>query len=450
VTLSASSFVPKAETPFQWVGMDRIDNLDRKQHRIAARVRRGVRFKHHRCDTSFLEAAFSRGDRRLGGVLERAWRNGARFDGWDEHFNRVAWNEAFRAEGVDPEFYAYRDLDPAGRLPWDAVDSRVNRKWLAIELRRALAAGTLSVCGPKDCHGCAPFARECVKGVVAETTDRPLDGALPLLSTPSAPGPGLPACAGAAPPLAPRDVRAVDERRREEADRPRYRFRARFGKTGRLRYLGHLDLARLLMRAMRRAGIPLVYSQGFNPKPRVAFGPALSVGVASEAEYLDFESWELLDPEATTARLNDVLPPGVRFDGLRPLRRDAPGLGESIVAARYRVRTGEGHDVREAIEAFRRREGVTVEREDKRGRTKRFDLKREVLDVEALDDGALRLTLSMHNDGASVRPEEALREIVGERASEARLVREELLVDWRGRRVNPLLAASADASRAAS
>lgn len=183
VTMSASSFIPKAETPFQWMGMERLDELYRRQDRIAARVRRGVRFKHHRGETSFYEGVFSRGDRKLGDVLEAAWRRGARFDGWDEHFKLDAWVAAFREVGIDPEPYAYRDLDPAGALPWQVVDSRVNRKWLAIELQRAMKAATLSVCGPRDCHGCAPFARECVRGVVAATTDRPLDVELPMLST---------------------------------------------------------------------------------------------------------------------------------------------------------------------------------------------------------------------------------------------------------------------------
>src|SRR5262245_49276264 len=88
ITLSASSFVPKPVTPFQWLGQDRLDNLYRKQDRIAARVRRGVRFKHHECETTFLEGVFSRGDRRLSAVIERAFRLGARFDGWAEHFSR--------------------------------------------------------------------------------------------------------------------------------------------------------------------------------------------------------------------------------------------------------------------------------------------------------------------------------------------------------------------------
>jgi radical SAM-linked protein len=440
VTLSASSFIPKPETPFQWLGMERMDELYRKQDRIAARVRRGVRFKHHGCETSFLEGVFSRGDRALGAVLERAWRGGVRFDGWEEHFRLDVWQEAFRAEGIDPERYAYDDLDPTGRLPWDAVHSRVNRKWLALELKRAMKEGTLSVCGPTDCHGCAPFARECVKGVVAETTDRPLDTSLPLLSTPSAPGPGLPACAGEAPQLAPRKTR--EERHAEEDKRPRYKYRGRYSKTGRTRFLGHLDLSRMILRGLRRAGIALVYSQGFNPKPKVAFGPALSVGIQSEAEYLDFETYDRLDPADAAERINQALPEGVRFDRVSEVRHGAPSLGDGIRGARYRIHTGNGFDLGEAMDTFSGRDEVLVRRERK-GKVRTFDLRDEILDRELLDHEAVRLTLAIHGSGPSVRPEEALREMFGERCESFRIVREELLVEWNGQLINPLLAAAA-------
>jgi radical SAM-linked protein len=438
VTMSASSFIPKAETPFQWMGMERLDELYRKQDRIAARVRRGVRFKHHRGETSFYEGVFSRGDRKLGDVLEAAWRSGARFDGWDEHFKLDAWVAAFRKVGIDPEPYAYRDLDPAGALPWQVVDSRVNRKWLAIELQRAMKAATLSVCGPRDCHGCAPFARECVRGVVAATTDRPLDVELPMLSTPAAPGPGAPTRAEAAPALAPRaaDRPAVDTR-------PRQRYRARFSKQGRLRFLGHLDLSRMLLRGLRRAGISLVYSQGFNPKPRVAFGPALSVGIGSEGEYLDFDTYDTLDADSALQRINEALPAGTRFVAMRPIGRGEPSLGEAVVAARYRVRSRDGALLDRAVESFRGRPQVQVRRATKSGKLRTFDLRREVLDLELLEGQTLRLTLALRAGGASVRPEEVLRELLGETGSDLELVREELLVDWNGRMVNPLLAASA-------
>jgi radical SAM family uncharacterized protein/radical SAM-linked protein len=440
VTLSASSFIPKPETPFQWVGMERTDELYRKQDRIAARVRRGVRFKHHPCETSFLEGVFSRGDRALCGVLERAWRNGARFDGWNEHLNLDAWKQAFRSEGVDPEPYAFRDLDPQGRLPWHVVHSRVNRKWLALELKRALSEGTLAICGPSDCHGCAPFARECVKGVVSATTGRPLDGQLPLLSTPAAPG-----CGDVRDrrPTTALSTRTADLPGSETTDTPRYRCRARFEKSGRMRFLGHLDLTRLLLRALRRAGVPLVYSRGFNPKPKVGFSPALSVGIASEGEYLDFESRERLDPEPVLCRVNATLPRGVRFIALREIRRDLPALGDAIVAARYRSTAAESVDVGQALARFEAVGPQVVERSRPGGRSRVFRVDHEVLNLEPGGENTLRFTLSVSSNAASMRPDEVLRVIFPEHATRMRTVREDLLIEWNGRLVNPLLAATA-------
>jgi radical SAM-linked protein len=217
----------------------------------------------------------------------------------------------------------------------------------------------------------------------------------------------------------------------------------RFHKLGRLRFLGHLDLGRLLMRALRRAGIPLVYSQGFNPKPKVAFGPALPVGVRSDGEYFDFETHERLDPETAVEAINGSLPSGVRFLSMRAVPRDQPALGESVRAARYRVHPANGFDLAGALERFQARAGITVRRRRKNGKIREFELGRELLGLEPLDDGSLRFTLALHGSDASVRPEEALRELFGEAADPYDLVREELLVDWNGRLVNPMLAASA-------
>lgn len=439
VTLSASSFVPKPVTPFQWMGQDRLENLHRKQQRITSRVRRGVRFKHHDGATTFMEGALSRGDRRLGRVVERAWRSGARFDGWDEHFKLALWMDAFRAEGLDPETYAYGDWQTSWRLPWDVVDSRVNKKWLALELERAMAEGTLSICGPTSCHGCAPFAKECVKGVVAATTDRPLDLALPILATPSAAGPGCAARAEDAPPLVPRDHR--DLAKAEAAASPRFRYRARLAKTGRVRFLGHLDLARTILRALRRARLALVYSQGFNPKPRVQFGPALPMGFESEAEYIDLETGAAIDPGRSVIAINAALPGGIRVLDLRPIPREAPALGDAVRAARYRVETGTGSHSKDAVAGFLARGSVLVRRE-KKGKVSTFDLANEVLAIESEDEGRVTMMLALGGEGASIKPDEVLREIFGQGTAAMRLTREELLVEYEGRLVDPLFAAA--------
>ena len=231
----------------------------------------------------------------------------------------------------------------------------------------------------------------------------------------------------------------IEEHRRVLSETPRYRYRARFTKSGRITWLGHLDLTRMLLRAMRRGRIPLVYSQGYNPKPRVGFSPALAVGVSSEAEYIDFESWDRLPIESTLERINTVLPRDVRFLALREIPRSAPSLGELIRAARYRAISTNGLRVGEALGSFRERGAGIVERKRKNGRMKIFELERELLDLEQVDDKALRLTLALHSDGPSVRPDEVLTAIFGEGCDSLRLVREELLAGVTDKLVNPML-----------
>jgi radical SAM-linked protein len=396
-----------------------------------------VRFKHHECETTFLEGVFSRGDRRLGAVIERAFRLGARFDGWAECFDSELWQRAFREEGIDPEHYAYGDWTTDRRLPWDVLDSLVNKKWLALELKRALVEGTLSICGPTDCHGCAPFAKECVKGVVKETTGRPLDAGLTILTTPSAPGPGLPARASDAP----RALTAAESAALKASlgELPRYRYRLRFEKTGRLQFLGHLDLTRALLRAFRRARIALVYSQGFNPKPRVQFGPALSVGIESVGEYLDLWSFTRLDETSAVSTINEALPRGLFVSALREVTGDTPGLSESVRAARYLARLSPGLLPSRALQTFSSRAAHAVARE-KNGKASHFPLKDWLLDVAEVDDTSFRMTLGVGGEGASIKPDEVLTVMFGPEAKRIRLVREDLGIAQGDRLVNPMLA----------
>jgi radical SAM-linked protein len=128
-----------------------------------------------------------------------------------------------------------------------------------------------------------------------------------------------------------------------------------------------------LLRAMRRARVPLTYSQGFNPKPRVQFGPALSVGVESFGEYLDFETTARLEVDAMRLAIDEALPRGFDVAALRQLERGVPGLGESICAARYLVVLPDGRTTADAAEAFARRDTLTVTRE-KNGKATAFPL----------------------------------------------------------------------------
>ncbi len=155
ITVSTSSFVPKAHTPFQWEPQEPITSLRAKQEYLRGKLRdRRLRYNWHDAETSFLEAVFAKGDRRLGKVLESAWSKGCRFDGWSEHFKFPLWLEALQEAGLDPHFYANRALEYDELLPWDHVDSGVSKQYLAGEHQRAMRGITSIDCRHLGCYAC--------------------------------------------------------------------------------------------------------------------------------------------------------------------------------------------------------------------------------------------------------------------------------------------------------
>lgn len=155
ITVSASSFVPKPFTPFQWESQDTKAEIVRKQQLLKEALRsvKGVEFNYHAPDVSVLEAVFARGDRRLAAVLARAHELGCRFDSWDECFKPEYWAQAFEENGLDPAYYANRRRSTDERLPWDTMDVLVCPEYFKKEYELALSGQTTKDCR-KGCNGC--------------------------------------------------------------------------------------------------------------------------------------------------------------------------------------------------------------------------------------------------------------------------------------------------------
>lgn len=154
VTCSASSFVPKPLTPFQWEGQDRMETIIEKQNYLREALKiKGVTFHWHEPELSYLEATFSRGDRRMGLVLKRAFELGCVLDGWREHFRFDLWMQAFADTGIDPEFFAYRRREKSEILPWDFIDAGVTKAFLWREKEKADRGEVTDDCR-NGCHGC--------------------------------------------------------------------------------------------------------------------------------------------------------------------------------------------------------------------------------------------------------------------------------------------------------
>ena len=138
INVGISIFVPKAQTPFQWLGQISAEEAARRKEVVMQSLNiKGVTYSIHEYKTSFLEAVLARGDRRLSAVLERAWELGCRLDGWEENFNFDAWMQAFADTGVDPAFYANRELLPDEIMAWDHISSGVTKCYLYSELEQA-------------------------------------------------------------------------------------------------------------------------------------------------------------------------------------------------------------------------------------------------------------------------------------------------------------------------
>lgn len=490
VTSSASTFIPKPFTPFQWFGMATEPDVRAKQDALKRAMPRGVEFKHHPRAESWLEGVLSRADRSVAPAIRRAYEQGAVLDAWGEHLKLDVWREAFAALGIDADALATRDIPLEAELPWEIVDPEIRRKWLEHEFKRALAEKTVDICGADSCAGCAPFAKECIHGIVGQKkwTDYTPASALPALPTlPTLGAPGataahaeaLAACAAPAAALLGEQARlasastahasapatataavsvavsvAVAEPAAADgspapdaaetparAEAPVYRYRARFRKEGRARFLGHLDLVRALAQSFRRAGVRLDYSAGFKPKPKMSLSPALALGIASREEFLDFEVRTRLEAEDFLPRINASLPEGLTFTALVAIDGVRTSLQEAIRRARYHARVFDvaPEALRAHIEAFAASETCEIVREGKKGK-RTFDLKTIVDDIDIGDDGTLRFTIRVGQEG-SARPGEVLAALLpGIDASDVALERVSLLAEIGGRLVSPLLA----------
>jgi radical SAM superfamily enzyme YgiQ (UPF0313 family) len=169
VTASVGGFVPKVQTPFQWFGQNTIEELTRKVHLLkdAARGVRGLTIRWHDPKATAVEGLMSRGDRRMGAVIEQVWRNGGTFQEWSEYFDLDLWTEALAANGMSLEDIVYRHRTEDEVLPWDHLSAGLHRDFLWQDWLDALANHGLPDCRWTPCYDCGACTGFGIEHVVA-------------------------------------------------------------------------------------------------------------------------------------------------------------------------------------------------------------------------------------------------------------------------------------------
>jgi radical SAM-linked protein len=411
INVSVSPFVPRAHTPFQWERQDDPSETAAKERMVRDRLRRekGVKLATRDPDVSFLEGVMARGDRSLAAVVEAAYLGGARFDGWTETFDFGIWRAAFDEAGVRPEDYLAA-RDPGEPLPWDHIDGGPSKEFLLAEREKALRGETTPDCREEGCFECGA----CVGEGVAR----------------SEPGREMPSrVAGCAEARAPAGSFGRRERKVQRGESPGARWRVRYEKGPTARFLSHLDIVRAVLRALSISGLPVVFTQGFNPHPKLSFGPPLPVGATGEAEFFDLEFTRALPSGEIESKLGAGLPDGIGLLSVSPLasKRSPSALAEAAEYVIHDVRGLEGlssEEVRSRLEGLRRTREAEVPKGDK---TKTVTPSEQILELAVLDDAAggapaLRVVLAVGREG-SMRPIDVVRLLTAESPIPSELAR---------------------------
>lgn len=345
--ITISNLTPKPHTPFQWHSVS-TEEFKRKQALLKAELDsiRGVKANFTDVRISAMEDFVGRGDRRLSAVVRRAWELGAGMDAWWESLEKAfgAWTQAITDAGLDWKYRQVEsgewDLDEniararaeaedseavnsadnqamdeimeavlTRRLPWDHIDTGIEKQWLQDELKNALAAATVPDCSFEGCSHCGICGPDFGHNII-----------VPPIEIPGFEG-----------HFKPNQTRAQ-------------RLRIKVGKLGDMALIGHLDFARLMDRAVRRASLPIAFTGGFHPGPRISPANALSLGLTSTGELIDFELTEKIDPADFSARLQAQLPKDVPIYSVAEVSLQSASTTKCLDRAEYllAVDTAEG------------------------------------------------------------------------------------------------------------
>jgi len=373
ITAAVAPFIPKPHTPFQW---QRQDSVRESQEKIEHLVRL---FKPYKRLTlrwqdplmSWLEGVFSRGDRSLAPAVEQAYLDGDVLTSWSDCFSAELWSEVFRKTGIDPERYLDARQEEAP-LPWDHIQTGVSKRFLSRELARAHQEKTTADCRVNECHNCGvcthiPGGSRLRSQAERKTIQPELNSSDKIEESPD-------------PPELEQDPTSSEKWAQ---------FRLWFEKTGPAKYLSQLELQAVLERAMRKADIPMSFSQGYHPAPRLSFGRALPVGVDSICEWCLIVLRSQPPRQEWERDITTFLPRGLRIHRAEklPLREKPRASAAESFQITYHTDGAQRNQFVQAWHDAMRCDFLPLRKKSKKGREKTVDARQALADVRDLGQG---------------------------------------------------------------
>jgi radical SAM-linked protein len=395
INVSVTTFIPKAHTPFQWSSQISLAESEEKIGHIRKNLNiSGINFKWQNPKTSLLEGLWARGDRRFAGLLVTAYEKGCKFDGWSDKFNYRLWEESIAEAGIDPDFYLLRKRSLSEPLPWDHIDARISKEFLISELDKAIRAEVTADCRNGGCSSCGVCDFDFIEPKLCRDSKKE------------------------------EEIKPIDEGILKTNFK---KLKTLFIKRDQARFFGHLELINIFLRAIRRAGIEVAYSEGFHPMPKISFEDTLPIGMESLCETLYLTVFENTETESIPEKLNRQLPEGLSVYNCTEAVKDA---GNKHGVYDYEVTLPTSGFDKKSLELYNMSSIVVIERINKKGMTKKIDLKEAVRTINLLSPGKLEMALSSE-PGKTVRPAEVLKRIFNlseEQLKTARIIKTSIIL----------------------
>ncbi len=379
VNISISTFVPKPLTPFQWSPQMPAERMEECLRMFKERLKKpGLRLKWNQPGSSVFEAVFARGSRRLGGALKRAWELGARFDGWSDHFNEDLWHSALAQTGLSAAFYAERPRERDEILPWDHLSAGVSREYLWSEYEKAMGEEFTPDCRQGSCTLCGVCDHDIISPLIHQEPAGDLKAGI---------SPG-----SAAPP----------------SDRE-FVYRVIYSKLGRARFFGQLEMAAALERALRRANLPVAFTRGYHPHPKISFGEALPLGMETLIAEAYVSLSDKIDPQLVCERLDRQCNGVIKISSVsRFEKKPAPGQACRAV---YYVSGLNPFILHHILDAWPKSGDNELTKQTKRGTTT-SRLTQILLDMRKSGENSLEMDI-YETPGLCFRPMAILQNLAG-------------------------------------
>ncbi|MEL6928005.1 MAG: TIGR03960 family B12-binding radical SAM protein [Cyanobacteria bacterium J06600_6] len=392
--ITISNFTPKPHTPFQWHSVS-TSEFRRKQELLKEEFRRvkGIKVNYTDVRISAMEDFVGRGDRRLAPVVKRAWELGAGMDSWWENLDKAygAWEKAIEEADLT---WKYRQVEKGewnifqedtstsiadatqAPLPWDHINTGIDKQWLRDDLQKALEASTVPDCAFEGCSHCGVCGTDFGHNIVVK------------------------------PPTIPKFEGHFKPNQDKEQ-----KIRMWFGKIEEMSLISHLDLVRLFDRSIRRAALPISFTGGYHPGPKISIANALSLGITSNGEIVDFELTEDMDIEEFRTRLAAQLPEHIPIYKVEEVDVKAMNASRIMDRAEYliTVQVEERPDWQKWIEQINTSELIIWEKFTKSGKRQEINLCDRLfsLALESITDNQalVRFIGSCRNDGTNLSPD---------------------------------------------